>query len=81
VVHYLNCGEKRISYIFEFNITSSFIPFYSLLLTVVLLSTMAVSIFKFGTSSPADTTPFKELKKAGYDSKDILAVVGKTEGE
>jgi cyanuric acid amidohydrolase len=42
---------------------------------------MAVSIFKFGTSSPADTTPLKELKSAGYDSEDILAVVGKTEGE
>jgi hypothetical protein len=42
---------------------------------------MPVSILKFATSSPADTTPLKELRSAGYDSTDIIAVVGKTEGE
>jgi hypothetical protein len=42
--------------------------------------TMAVNILKFGTSSPADTTLLKALKAAGYDSTDILAVIGKTEG-
>ncbi|OQU98798.1 hypothetical protein CLAIMM_04528 isoform 2 [Cladophialophora immunda] len=40
----------------------------------------AVEIFKFPTSSPADTTPLDRLKEAGYDASQILAVVGKTEG-
>lgn len=39
-----------------------------------------VNILKFGVSSPADTTPIKNLKAAGYGSKDILGVVGKSEG-
>ncbi|KAH8808718.1 ring-opening amidohydrolase [Xylogone sp. PMI_703] len=39
-----------------------------------------VDILKFGVSSPADTTPLKELKAAGYEAKDILGVVGKSEG-
>jgi hypothetical protein len=41
----------------------------------------AVNILKFGISSPADTSPLQELKKAGYDASQILAVIGKTEGE
>lgn len=40
----------------------------------------AVNILKFGTSSPADTSPLDELKRAGYDASHILAVIGKTEG-
>jgi cyanuric acid amidohydrolase len=40
----------------------------------------AVNILKFGISSPADTSPLAELKKAGYDASQILAVIGKTEG-
>ena len=40
----------------------------------------SVSIFKFSISSPADTTPLDRLKEAGYDPSEILAVVGKTEG-
>jgi hypothetical protein len=39
-----------------------------------------VNIFKFPISSPADTSPLKELKHLGYDSSQILAVIGKTEG-
>jgi cyanuric acid amidohydrolase len=39
-----------------------------------------INILKYGVSSPADTTPLKELKAAGYSSKDILAVIGKSEG-
>jgi hypothetical protein len=40
----------------------------------------SINILKFGVSSPADTTPLKELKSAGYSYKDILGVVGKSEG-
>lgn len=40
----------------------------------------SINILKFGVSSPADTTPLKELKTAGYDAKDILGIVGKSEG-
>ncbi|KAH8651576.1 ring-opening amidohydrolase [Tricladium varicosporioides] len=39
-----------------------------------------VNILKFGVSSPADTSPMKALKAAGYSSSDILAVIGKSEG-
>jgi cyanuric acid amidohydrolase len=49
---------------------------------VITASVMAhINILKFGVSSPADTTPLKQLKAAGYDSKDILAVIGKSEGQ
>lgn len=40
-----------------------------------------VNILKFGVSSPADTTPLKALKAAGYNTSDILAVIGKSEGK
>jgi cyanuric acid amidohydrolase len=40
----------------------------------------SVNVLKFGVSSPADTTPLEELKAAGYEAKDILGVVGKSEG-
>jgi hypothetical protein len=40
----------------------------------------SINILKFGVSSPADTSSMKELKGAGYDAKDILGVVGKSEG-
>jgi cyanuric acid amidohydrolase len=40
-----------------------------------------INVLKFGVSSPADTAPLKQLKAAGYDSKDILAVIGKSEGQ
>jgi hypothetical protein len=40
-----------------------------------------INILKYGVSSPADTNPLKELKAAGYESKDILAVIGKSEGK
>lgn len=40
-----------------------------------------VNIFKFPISSPADTSPLKELNRLGYDSTQILAVIGKTEGK
>jgi cyanuric acid amidohydrolase len=39
-----------------------------------------VNILKFGVSSPADISPLKHLKAAGYDSSSILAVIGKSEG-
>ncbi|KAK3627611.1 hypothetical protein LTR56_012710 [Elasticomyces elasticus] len=41
---------------------------------------VAIDILKFGTSSPADTTPIQKLIKAGYEVQDIIAVIGKTEG-
>lgn len=40
----------------------------------------AVNILKFGISSPADTSPLDQLRRAGYDASQILAVIGKTEG-
>jgi hypothetical protein len=40
-----------------------------------------INVLKFGVSSPADTTPLKQLRAVGYDSKDILAVIGKSEGQ
>ncbi|KAB5559555.1 ring-opening amidohydrolase [Coniochaeta sp. 2T2.1] len=40
----------------------------------------AVNILKFGISSPGDTSPLEELKRAGYDASQIIAVIGKTEG-
>ncbi|KAH7355402.1 hypothetical protein BKA65DRAFT_582327 [Rhexocercosporidium sp. MPI-PUGE-AT-0058] len=39
-----------------------------------------INILKYGVSSPADTSPLGELKVAGYQSSDILAVIGKSEG-
>lgn len=42
---------------------------------------VAIDILKFATSSPADTSPLAELVRAGYDASQILAVIGKTEGE
>ena len=47
--------------------------FLRLFSIVTLPSNMAV--LKFGTSSPADTSPLKELDRAGHDSKDNLAVL------
>ncbi|KIX04188.1 uncharacterized protein Z518_07742 [Rhinocladiella mackenziei CBS 650.93] len=41
---------------------------------------VAIDILKFPTSSPADTTPLERLLAAGYDASQILAVIGKTEG-
>jgi hypothetical protein len=40
-----------------------------------------INILKFGVSSPADTSPLKKLEAAGYKAKDILGVVGKSEGK
>jgi cyanuric acid amidohydrolase len=40
----------------------------------------SINILKFGISSPSDTSPLKQLKAAGYELDDILAVIGKTEG-
>ena len=40
----------------------------------------SVNLFKFGISAPDDVSPLQELRKAGYDASQILAVVGKTEG-
>lgn len=39
-----------------------------------------VNVLKFPISSPADTSPLKELNRLGYDPTQILAVIGKTEG-
>jgi cyanuric acid amidohydrolase len=39
-----------------------------------------INILKYGVSSPSDISPLKELKAAGYDPEDILAVIGKSEG-
>ncbi|KAI0129000.1 ring-opening amidohydrolase [Xylariales sp. AK1849] len=39
-----------------------------------------VNIFKFGVSSPADSTPLQELAKAGYSASQVIGLVGKTEG-
>jgi cyanuric acid amidohydrolase len=39
-----------------------------------------VTILKFPISSPADTSPLDRLKAIGTETDDILAVVGKTEG-
>ncbi|KAK4939321.1 hypothetical protein LTR10_020410 [Elasticomyces elasticus] len=41
---------------------------------------VAVDILKFPVSSPADTSPLEKLSVAGYDASQILAVIGKTEG-
>ncbi|KAL5343552.1 cyanuric acid hydrolase/Barbiturase [Aspergillus crustosus] len=40
----------------------------------------AVDIFKYTTSSPADTTPLSRLEKEGHNASDVVAVIGKTEG-
>jgi cyanuric acid amidohydrolase len=40
----------------------------------------AVDIFKYTTTSPADTTPLSLLEKEGYDVSNVVAVIGKTEG-
>jgi len=39
-----------------------------------------INILKFGVSSPADVSPLKYLEAAGYHTKDIIGVVGKSEG-
>lgn len=38
------------------------------------------TILKFPTSSPSDTSPLTRLHEAGFKTKDILGIVGKTEG-
>jgi cyanuric acid amidohydrolase len=40
----------------------------------------SINILKFGVSSPSDTTPLNQLKAAGFNPDDILAVIGKSEG-
>ncbi len=40
----------------------------------------AVNILKYAVSSPADTSPLQQLKRAGYEATQVLAIVGKTEG-
>lgn len=40
----------------------------------------SVNLLKFGISAPDDVSPLQELRNAGYDASQILAVVGKTEG-
>jgi len=42
---------------------------------------VAVDILKFPTSSPGDTVPLEKVLTAGYDACQILAIIGKTEGE
>ncbi len=42
---------------------------------------VAVEVLKFPTSSPGDVSPLERLKEAGYEASQILAVIGKTEGE
>jgi cyanuric acid amidohydrolase len=42
---------------------------------------VAIDVLKFETSSPADVSPLEDLKSAGYESSQILAVIGKTEGQ
>jgi cyanuric acid amidohydrolase len=42
---------------------------------------VAIDVLKFATSSPADPSPLQCLEEAGYDASQILAVIGKTEGE
>jgi hypothetical protein len=39
-----------------------------------------INILKFPVSSPADTSPLIELRKAGCEPSQIMAVVGKSEG-
>ena len=38
------------------------------------------ALYKFPTSSPADTTSLTSLARLGYSKDDILGIVGKTEG-
>jgi len=45
------------------------------------LNMTSINVLKFEVSSPADVSPLENLKLAGYDSGDILGVVGKSEGE
>ena len=39
-----------------------------------------IEIFKYPISSPADISPLRSLENEGYSSSDIVAVIGKTEG-
>jgi cyanuric acid amidohydrolase len=41
----------------------------------------SVNVLKYGVSSPADISPLKKLEADGYTAEDILAVIGKSEGE
>lgn len=53
----------------------------SLTIRSIVLSTMpAINVLKFPTLSPSDTGPLQKLQNAGYDSSQILGVIGKTEG-
>ena len=43
---------------------------------------VAVDFVKFETSSPGDVAgPLQGLQAAGYAPEDVVAIVGKTEGE
>src|ERR1700735_4858822 len=52
----------------------------SLFFSIVSSTMPAVDILKFPTLSPSDTGPLQKLQNAGYDSSQILGVIGKTEG-
>lgn len=40
----------------------------------------AIELLKYPISSPADTSPLQSLEDEGYSASDIIAVIGKTEG-
>jgi cyanuric acid amidohydrolase len=40
----------------------------------------AVALFKYPVGSPADTSPLSKLQEEGYSPTDVVALVGKTEG-
>lgn len=40
----------------------------------------AVTLFKYPVASPADTSPLSKLQQEGYSPTDVVALVGKTEG-
>lgn len=52
--------------------------------TAVASSSLAmppVNVLTFPIASPADTSPLNSLLQEGYEHNQILAVIGKTEGE
>lgn len=54
--------------------------FFGLIVFFLPFKMTTVNMFKFPTSSPADSAPLERLKEKGFNASQILAVIGKTEG-
>jgi hypothetical protein len=77
IVIYFHISNSRLISFFEQLPWSNQLPLHSSIVPSIM---PAVNVLKFPTSSPSDIGPLQKLQNAGYDSSQILGVIGKTEG-